>query len=335
VKLSGARRVVQLHPTRRCNLSCRHCYSESGPAARDELPWRTVRDLVADAAALGYDLLAISGGEPALYPHLGELLRAAKSAGLDTTVTTNGALLLPRRLDAVTEHLDLLVMSLDGPPAEHDLMRGRPGAFAALAGRLAGLRQRTVPFGFLFTLTQHNVHQLEWAAGFATEQGAQLLQIHPLEAVGAGRALSFAVPDSTECGFAMLEVARLQREYSGRLRLHLDLVPARLLAQQLADLAREPDEDGWVPVSPLVVEPDGCCVPFQYGFPRHLALGDLSEHRLAALAGRWAGRAQLRAHLATVARQLEEGGPGQVVNGYDLIAAAARSARDEPTGPAR
>ncbi len=326
MELSGARRVVQVHPTRRCNLSCRHCYSESGPGARDELPWETVRDLVTDAAALSYDLLAVSGGEPALYPHLAELLRAAKSAGMNTTVTTNGALLVPQRLDVVTEHLDLLVMSLDGPPADHDLMRGRPGAFATLAGRLDALRQRTIPFGFLFTLTQHNVHQLEWAAGFAAEQGAQLLQIHPLEAVGAGRALSSAVPDSTECGFAVLEVARLQRQFSSRLRLHLDLVPARLLARQLADLAREHDGDGPAPVSPLVVEPDGFCVPFQYGFPRHLALGDLREHRLALLAGRWAALPTLRAHLATVARQLESGGPGQVVNGYDLIAAAARAA---------
>ena len=37
-------------------------------------------DLIADAASLGYEVLAVSGGEPFLYPHLPEFLGHAKAA---------------------------------------------------------------------------------------------------------------------------------------------------------------------------------------------------------------------------------------------------------------
>jgi len=33
--------------------------------------------------------------------------------------------------------------------------------------------------GFIFTLTFHNVHELEWVAQFAVEQGAKLLNSIP------------------------------------------------------------------------------------------------------------------------------------------------------------
>jgi MoaA/NifB/PqqE/SkfB family radical SAM enzyme len=52
-------------------------------------------------------------------------------------------------------------------------MRASPHAFAQMASRLKGLRSSGIPFGFIFTLTQQNVHELQWVADFAAEQGAR------------------------------------------------------------------------------------------------------------------------------------------------------------------
>ena len=194
MRFTGARGVVQVHPTRRCNLTCVHCYSDSGPKAAGELPLPVLENLVADAAALGYEVLAVSGGEPFMYPDLPGFLRQAKAAGLTCLLTSNGTLVSPRRLEPLAGCLDLLVLSLDGPRPEHDRMRGRDGAYDAMARRIGSVRQAGIPFGFLFTLTQHNVHQLAWAAEFAAASGASLLQVHPLEASGRGRSLHRAVP---------------------------------------------------------------------------------------------------------------------------------------------
>jgi len=326
MRFTGARGVVQVHPTRRCNLTCVHCYSDSGPKAADELPLPVLEDLVADAAGLGYEVLAVSGGEPFMYPHLPGFLRQAKAAGLTCLLTSNGTLVSPRRLEPLAGCLDLLVLSLDGPRPEHDRMRARDGAYDAMARRIGAVRQAGIPFGFLFTLTQHNVHQLAWAAEFAAASGASLLQVHPLEASGRGRSLYHAVPDATEGAYALLEVARLRRAFGETLRFQLDLAPAAALAAFLRELTAAGDGGELAGIlSPLVVEPDGWCVPWQYGFPREFALGSLFQDRLPPLAKSWAAGVLPALHdvARAVGRQLGEPGAPVVVNGYERLAWAA------------
>jgi MoaA/NifB/PqqE/SkfB family radical SAM enzyme len=321
--------VLQVHPTRRCNLTCVHCYSDSGPQARDEIPLPVLADLIVDAASLGYEVLAVSGGEPFMYPHLPEFLGQAKAAGMRCVLTSNGILVGPRRLGALAGRLDLLVLSLDGPPPEHDRMRARDGAYDAMARRLGSIREAGIPFGFLFTLTQYNVHHLEWAAEFAAANGASLLQVHPLEPSGRGRLMRDAVPDTIEASFALLEVARLRRAFGDTLRFQIDLAPTGtftgLVHAQVATDRAGPTGGLSEVLSPLVVEPDGCCVPLVYGFPRRYALGNLNEDRLSRLAESWMAGVlpALRDLGRAVAEQLGEPGAPAVVNGYELLARAA------------
>src|SRR5690242_9462370 len=108
--------ILQLHPTRRCNLRCLHCYSESGPYVAATTSLDVLRRVVSDAAALGYEVVSISGGEPLLYRELPALLAHAKGLGLRTTVTSNGMLLSERRLAELADVVDVLALSLDGRP---------------------------------------------------------------------------------------------------------------------------------------------------------------------------------------------------------------------------
>ena len=69
--------VIQIHPTRHCNLQCLHCYSLSGPDAREAIDIATLTAAVTDAAAAGYEVVGVSGGEPLLYGELRALLAPA------------------------------------------------------------------------------------------------------------------------------------------------------------------------------------------------------------------------------------------------------------------
>jgi MoaA/NifB/PqqE/SkfB family radical SAM enzyme len=286
-------RILQIHPTRRCNLACLHCYSLSGPEERGELPAALLAGALADAAAEGYAVASFSGGEPLLYRPLPELLAHARGLGMVTTVTTNGMLLDARRLAALAGAVDLLAISLDGVPASHDRMRAHSRAFATMASRLAGLRASGIPFGFLFTLTQHNLHELEWVASFALGEGARLLQIHPLEAAGrAAVELPAAPPDGIEGSYAFLLAARLQEAVGERLQVQLDLVSRRAMAGQPNLFFAGEEAGGPVGplaerVRPLVIEADGAVVPVEHGFARSLALGNLHQAPLRELAERW------------------------------------------------
>ncbi len=286
-------RVLQVHPTRLCNLRCTHCYSSSGPKEGDTIPVERLKSALDDAAAEGFNVTGFSGGEPLLYGSLREALEYARACGMATTVTSNGMLLDARRLEILQGTVNLLAISLDGVPESHNRTRASERAFEAMAARLDGVRQSGIPFGFIFTLTQFNVDELRWVAEFALEQGASLLQIHPLEDAGrAAQEMAGASPDPKEAAFAYLEAASLQAEVNGRMRVQLDLVdrelvrtnPAALFADEIGPGADQPFSEV---MSPLIVETDGTVSPVRYGFPRCYVLGNLKEARLRDLMSAW------------------------------------------------
>jgi Fe-coproporphyrin III synthase len=284
--------ILQLHPTRRCNLRCLHCYSHSSPDERGELSYDIVAGVLTDAREQGYEVAGFSGGEPILYRSLPRALRHAKSLGMRTTVTSNGMLLTAARLAELAGFVDVLAISLDGIPESHDRMRDFPGSFDRMAANLDAVRAGGIPFGFIFTLTLHNVNEADWVARFAVDQGARLLQIHPLEEVGRAReTLTGSRPDQIESAYAFLEAERIRRTYGNRIFVQLDLfhreallrVPARFYA----------DEDWPAPaalaecIAPLVLEADGTVVPVEYGFDRRYAVGNVLQERLKDLAAPW------------------------------------------------
>ncbi|MFL6100877.1 MAG: radical SAM protein [Actinomycetales bacterium] len=281
---------LQVHPSRWCQLQCRHCYTSSGPDQRDALPADVLEQAVREAAGLGFGTLSISGGEPLLYPGLAALLAAGQRAGLRTAFTTNALGLSARRVAELAPVTDLVAVSVDGRPGSHDLMRGRRGAFDVMRSRLAHLRSAGVRFGFITTLTQHNVHELDWLIDFAVAEGAAQLQVHPLD--GQGRALDElpgARPDVVELAVALLAAAATAPP---QLRVLVDVTRRDELAAHPASYGAAvatgdpPAQLGsWLPS--LVVEPDGWLSPLTYGLHRRWGLGSLRDSGLAELAARW------------------------------------------------
>jgi MoaA/NifB/PqqE/SkfB family radical SAM enzyme len=247
-----------------------------------------------DALNAGYNAMGVSGGEPLVYPSLRPLLAHAQSLGLVTTVTSNGMLLDQRRLSRLEGVTTLLAISLDGPPASHNRMRNHERAFETMAANLEGVRQSGIPFGFIFTLTQFNLDELEWVVQFALDQGAGLLQIHPLEQVGrATTHLADSTPDDAEAAFGFIEVMRLKEELRGRLTIQIDYAPRAVLRRSPEVVLAQPDGECESSslladvLSPLVIEPDGMVVPMEFGLARRYALGSLYDADLATLAHRW------------------------------------------------
>lgn len=290
---TGETRVVQIHPTRQCNLRCLHCYSSSSPAVREFLSPQLLQAAISDIADEGYEWVSFSGGEPTVYPALAGTLSHAKAVGLKTILVSNGMLLNESRLDALCPNVDLLVLSLDGTPESHNRLRNNPRAFELMSNRLEGLRQRNVAFGFIFTLTQYNLDELIWVVDFAQRQQARLVQIHPLENVGAASAhLAGSVPDAVEMAYAFAVKLQLQQRLGNALALQLDLIHSDALRQFPEHFyAGRGGVDRGAPLgailTPLVIETDGTVVPVQYGFARCYAMGNLHEASLKSLAREW------------------------------------------------
>ena len=94
--------VVIWNLIRRCNLTCKHCYSIS--ADKDfpgELSTQEVFGVMDDLKAFHVPVLILSGGEPLLRPDIFDIARRAKEMGFYVGLSTNGTLIDASNIDAI------------------------------------------------------------------------------------------------------------------------------------------------------------------------------------------------------------------------------------------
>ncbi len=150
--------LCNYYVTYRCNATCSFCDIWERPS-----PYVTVENVrqnLRDLKTLGVRVVDFTGGEPLLHRQLPELLREAKQLGLITTVTTN-ALLYPKQAEQLRGLVDMLHFSLDSPVAEeHDRSRG-VRCFDKVMESIAIARRLGERPDILFTVFEHNVHQIQ------------------------------------------------------------------------------------------------------------------------------------------------------------------------------
>lgn len=285
---SRRQKVIQIHPSLRCNLSCRHCYSSSGPGATAQLDEHVLVDALSDAAEMGYEVASFSGGEPLLYPSLERLLVHARDCGLRTAVTTNATILGHNEIRALSNAVDVVAVSVDGPPELHNRIRGSPVAFDRMHRGLDILRGEGIPFGIIHTLTAPSWIHLPWLIDFAREEYAKLLQLHPLEMTGrAMQQMTDAALDQEALCRSYLIAAVAGQTHPGltiqfdayhvdHLREHPDIIYAQS-GDEGSVLEKENAAEA---LRVMVVEANGNVVPVSSGFDPAYAIGSLHEERM-------------------------------------------------------
>jgi MoaA/NifB/PqqE/SkfB family radical SAM enzyme len=270
--------VVAWVLTSRCNQRCAHCGCWCGE--EPELDPDRALDLARRIARSGVLAVSLQGGEPLLHPQLGSILRILDRSGLRTRLTSNGRL-VPDRLQDLAP-LDSLKISLDGPEAVHDRLRGAGSHRAALvaidAARAVRLPVRVATVlsaPSIGSLEQHleQLRRLELRATFnpLERRSSQTVEVEPsphamraalarLEGlarrgdprIGSSPAVLAALacwprPPVTECQAGAL--------------LAMVMPDGRVLSCEQVPQAIPDDWDGWVatPVAQRRVGPcDGC-----------------------------------------------------------------------------
>ena len=83
--------LVSYSITRKCNLNCKHCYSDSADSpGADELSTMEAKRLLDDLAKWGIRLLIFDGGEPLCRDDFFDIVRYAMEKGMRTVVGSNG-----------------------------------------------------------------------------------------------------------------------------------------------------------------------------------------------------------------------------------------------------
>jgi heme d1 biosynthesis radical SAM protein NirJ len=180
--------VVIWNLTRRCNLTCQHCYSVStdtyfpGELETDEV-FRVLDDLKASRVPA----IILSGGEPLLRTDIFDIGARARNLGFHVALSTNGTLIDARNIDAIAAcGFNYVGISLDGLAATHDRFRRHDGAFETSLYGLALCRAHNLKTGLRYTLTAQNAHDLPALLALAERENIARFYLSHLNYAGRG-----------------------------------------------------------------------------------------------------------------------------------------------------
>jgi MoaA/NifB/PqqE/SkfB family radical SAM enzyme len=174
--------LCNYYVTYRCNAACDFCDIWEKPS-----PYITLSQAEAnlkDLKKLGVKVIDFTGGEPLLHREIAELLRLAKNLGFVTTLTTN-CLLYPKNAEKLKGLVDMLHFSLDSPNREEHNQSRKVAAFDFVMQSIQEARRLGEKPDILFTVFEHNIHQIQQVWEEICKPNDLLLLLNPVFAYNA------------------------------------------------------------------------------------------------------------------------------------------------------
>lgn len=125
-----------------------------------ELPTKKALAAIDAVCSLGVPFFDLSGGEPLLRKDLFVLAKRVASHGCLVSMNTNGTLLNENNVSEVANIFDTVVVSLDGPKAVHDKIRGVAGTYEKATNAIRLLKKTGVKTGVNSVATPWNIDVL-------------------------------------------------------------------------------------------------------------------------------------------------------------------------------
>ncbi len=175
-------REIAVEVTTRCNLSCIHCFRYASRSLKlVDMSFDAYKRIVDNAAESGVKKLVLTGwGEPTANKHWLEMIKYAKSRGMQVVLNTNGMLIGDACEDLVSIGVDEVYVSIDAADvALYEKVR-RLGDLSVVTKNVARLSElklereaRKPTLKTIFTITKLNVGELEKLVKYVIEVGIQ------------------------------------------------------------------------------------------------------------------------------------------------------------------
>ncbi|OZG72976.1 heme d1 biosynthesis radical SAM protein NirJ [Hahella sp. CCB-MM4] len=180
--------VVIWNLIRRCNLTCRHCYSISADIDfPGELSTDQIYNTLDDLREMRVPAVILSGGEPLLRKDIFLIGAYAKSLGLYVGLSSNGTLMDKNIADQIARTgFDYVGVSIDGLESTHDEFRQKQGCFKSALEGIERCKEAGVKVGLRFTLTENNAEQLPAILDLMHERDIDKFYLSHLNYAGRG-----------------------------------------------------------------------------------------------------------------------------------------------------
>lgn len=166
---------IRIKPTNVCNENCCYCHYKNAYLNLDEyipsdyIPHDKMMEIIDDMRDMGVRAVTFSGGgEPLLYPFIGEAMQKILDTGIDLSIITNG-ILLKGECAKILAHAKWVRLSIDSSrPELYAQLRGVPESwFGDLCNNIhdfASLKDASCELGVNYVVSRDNyMYVLEMA----------------------------------------------------------------------------------------------------------------------------------------------------------------------------
>ena len=159
---------LDIELTERCNNNCIHCCinlpADNHEVKEREMTTSQVKAILAEAAALGWQHVRFTGGEPLLRSDFEELYLFARRLGLKVLIFTNARLITPHLADLLARIPPLMTIEVTayGMHAEsYEEVSRVPGSYQQFRRGVDLLLEHRVPFIIKAALLPPNRHEID------------------------------------------------------------------------------------------------------------------------------------------------------------------------------
>lgn len=164
-----------------------------------EMPLEELERHMNDIRKLSVEWVVFSGGEPLMHSDLFRMAGLLRQHGIRVTLLSTG-ILLERYAQQIVNHIDEVIISLDGPPSVHDRIRRVPGAFSQLESGVRAIHEIAVEFPVAARCT---IQRLNHACAMETAETAKQIGL---------RSISFLAADVTSEAFHRFQPWEARRQ---------------------------------------------------------------------------------------------------------------------------
>ncbi|MBN2301010.1 MAG: radical SAM protein [Lentisphaerae bacterium] len=157
---------MEIEFSQKCNFRCPYCYVPEHTPREGELTKEELKDVIAQAVALGAKKIIILGGEPMIYPNLMEMVRYIRDLGARVELFTNGSRLTTETAKELFALKVKVVMKMNTFDKKlQDILSGRKGANKIIEAALNSLLAAGYPsdeklLGISTIICRDNVDEL-------------------------------------------------------------------------------------------------------------------------------------------------------------------------------
>jgi MoaA/NifB/PqqE/SkfB family radical SAM enzyme len=230
--------IVILMPHSACNCRCVMCDIWKDNKNLKQLTEQDINGLLTALKKFETKQVVMSGGEALLNANFFQLCRILKNQDIKITLLSTG-LSLERNALQILEHVDDLIVSLDGDQPLHDAIRNIPGAFNKLKDGIEYIRSINPNYKITARTVIHRLNFRNWPAIIAAAKEMGINQVSFLPADVSSHAFNrqtaWSEPKQHEILLSKNELAELQEVINQIIANKADFI-SRFIAESQAKI---------------------------------------------------------------------------------------------------